>query len=474
MQLFYVSQLIISLFHSTVSKILDTYISKEIKDFESCPWVKGPTLNITHTEDYDSITICWRFLTTAYPHCAGESANMMVQRSYENPNLRGHTLLDYRVYQPISDMSEDGKQAGWLGFLLNETVAQSKQVHWRSILYNEPLKIDQWQSVCVSFSKKHRRKLMYHNGFKYLDTELKGDIENIVIQKGYLDGVIITEAFRGLFSDLQVYSTPMDDDALVRWTTCLYDKPGDVFEWDITRLNLTHDESIVSVFGKVDSSEFCLFKESSKKEVHLFGDRTVDPINQFKAQELCKRLNGKIMMLPITKEEMLQFGELIRSFQVKTNSTKVFAWVGGIKRNVKSEGSASPHWYPKEGIYDFIDPETGKSLINEENKMFLTPDYHTYQQQVDICSVCYFDDFWFKTNQARCQWQKCNRNIDGRVFCEFYAIPSIKIKGLCKTSLVDRDFQLIEPKLDEGMYSYHHYITQYKVVCIHIVECLSF
>merc|ERR1712020_557975 len=81
--------------------------------------------------------------------------------------------LDYRVYQPISGMSEDGKQAGWLGWRFNETKNGSwRQVSWRSILYNEPLKIYEWQSVCVSFNKKDKRKLMYHNGLKYLDTVL--------------------------------------------------------------------------------------------------------------------------------------------------------------------------------------------------------------------------------------------------------------------------------------------------------------
>ena len=94
------------------------------------------------------------------------------------------------------------------------------------------------------------------NGFKYFDTILKEDIDNIVIAKDFLSNIVITEAFRGSFSDLQVYSMPMDEDALVRWTTCKYDQPGDVFEWDITRLNLTHDETIVSDAGKVNSNDF--------------------------------------------------------------------------------------------------------------------------------------------------------------------------------------------------------------------------
>ena len=432
----------LALFHASYSAILDTYISKEIKEFESCPWVKGPSLNITHTKDYESITACWRFLITAYPHCAGETANMMIVR-HENWKWN---ILDYRVYQPISGMSEDGKQAGWLGFRFNQTENGSwKEVTWRSILYNEPLKIYEWQSVCVSFNKKDKRKLMYHNGFKYLDTVLKEDINNILIPKDFLSEVFITEAFRGSFSDLQIYSKPMDEDALFQWTTCQYDKPGDVFEWDITRLNLTHDETIVSDAGNVDSSEFCPVRGSSKKDIHIFGDRSIDPINNIEGQILCKRLNGLIKLLPTTKEELVPLADYITSFDAKTNSSS-WAWVGGVSKG--GEGSDVPHWSPDEGIYDFVNPETGQTLINEENKEHIGMDGHSYQQLVENCLVCSSN----KENDppVRCGWQKCNRKYTGRVYCEFDSTPAIKIKGLCKKSLIDRDFQLIEPKINEG------------------------
>ena len=104
---------------------------------------------------------------------------------------------------------------------------------------------------------------------------------------------------------------PMDEDALVRWTTCKYDQPGDVFEWDITRLNLTHDETIVSDAGKVNSNDFCKVKESSKKEIHLFGDRSLDPINNFEGNVLCRRLNGKMKLLPDKQERNGRFGDYV-------------------------------------------------------------------------------------------------------------------------------------------------------------------
>ena len=168
-------------------------------------------------------------------------------------------------------------------------------------------------------------------------------------------------------------------------------KPGDVFKWDINRLNFSHVKGIVSDTGKVDSNEFCQVKEFSKKEFHLFGDFNVDPINNFEGQVLCKRLNGKIKLLPSTKEEMIKLQEYMISFQVKINETDtwldfIWAWVGGVSKI--GEGTDIPHWHPDDGIYDFVDPKTGKNLITEENKEFVVMDDHTYQQYVDVCSAC--------------------------------------------------------------------------------------
>ena len=79
------------------------------------------------------------------------------------------------------------------------------------------------------------------------------------------------------------------------------------------------------------------------------------------------------------------------SFQVKINETDtwldfIWAWVGGVSKI--GEGTDIPHWHPDDGIYDFVDPKTGKNLITEENKEFVVMDDHTYQQYVDVCSAC--------------------------------------------------------------------------------------
>ena len=426
--------------------ILDVYVVKDIKNLESCPLVKGPTINITHTKDYQSLTVCFRFLTTAYPHCAGKSYNLMVMRR-DNPNWwneLGGDLLDYRVYQPISGMSVNGKQAGWLGWRFNKTESSSwEQVSWRSILYKEPLKIYEWQSVCISYNKDDKRKLMYHNGFKYLDTIMKEDQNNIVISKNFLSKVFVTEAFRGSFTDLQVFRKPMEEENIRKWTICQVDEPGDVFEWDITRLNLTHDENIISDSAKVDSRMFCKAKESSEKEMHIFGDPSIDTMSNVDGTVLCRRLNGKINLLPTTKEDMERMADYIRSYDVD-------GWVGGVSK--REEGSEAPHCFPDGGLFDLIDPETGKNLITDENKKFIAMAIHSYEILEDICLHC------SGNTRLECNWQKCKKKLVGRVLCEFDKTPAIRIKGLCQQSPIGRDFLLIEPKPDEGMDTYILYM----------------
>ena len=198
-----------------------------------------------------------------------------------------------------------------------------------------------------------------------------------VITKRYLEKLYIGRQFRGSFSDLQVYSTLMDESALEEWTTCRYDKPGDVYEWDINTINLTKVEKLVISKEKVDTKLFC---KPEQKEVHLMG---VDPISTFEGIDLCQRLDGKAVLLPTNVTRINQLVSLMNDFKEKTNRTNyIAAWVAGISKLGEHYGSS--HWYPPKGIYDMIDPETGNSLISKENKQLLKPDYHTYQKLVHV------------------------------------------------------------------------------------------
>ena len=54
--------------------LVDTIISEDILNFEECPHVNGPQINITHTGDYEEFTVCIRYMTTSYVPCPGETS----------------------------------------------------------------------------------------------------------------------------------------------------------------------------------------------------------------------------------------------------------------------------------------------------------------------------------------------------------------------------------------------------------------
>ena len=347
--------------YNSSAVVLDVFVIEEIKEFEKCPsGVYGPTTNITHTQDYESITICFRFLTSAYPHCGGQTNEPLIMPEYR----KNGNYLDYRVYQPISGMSEDGRQAGWLGWTFNETSeGMDRQVPWRSILYKEPLKIYEWQSVCLSYSKKTRKMLMFHNGEQYLNYTVKE--EHIRIPKDFLSHISIGRRLKGSFSDLQVYSKPMNEETLKQWTICQYEQPGDVYEWDINKFNLTHDERMISSIEKVDSKFFCKSKSSNSKELHLFGEGwgTGNPFSYYDGTSVCKRLNGKIALIPSDIPGIENFDAILRVHFEKCNVTKhqperTSVWIGGL--SVLGEKFGAEHWWPEpDGLFDLEDPDSG-------------------------------------------------------------------------------------------------------------------
>ena len=53
-------------------------------------------------------------------------------------------------------------------------------------------------------------------------------------------------------------------------------------------------------------------------------------------------------------------------------------WFGGgvSKQTLESK---TAHRYPDKGVYDFVDTETGESLITEENRKDMNKDVHSYR-----------------------------------------------------------------------------------------------
>jgi len=238
--------------------------------------------------------------------------------------------FSFYMLQPISGMSRHGMQAAWLGleFIATSEEKEQKQVPWRSILF-EPLRLYEWQSLCISFSRKTNQIRLFLNGMKEVD--VKNAEENLEIGKDCFSNSDIFNGHRGSISDLQVFSTDLEDEDLIKWTTCEFEKPGDVFQWDVKKINMTStDEKMIISVNKIDTENFCQAKKGGKSKLHIFGQGK--DINQIEGNILCKRLNGKYANFPKNEAGLKAMYNLGQEFLLKSNASGFMAWVGGNSR----------------------------------------------------------------------------------------------------------------------------------------------
>ena len=277
---------------------IDAYVVHEFLDYEvmcpnSGPGYDGPSFNITRSQDYQDFTVCWRFMLTAY--C---KVNQM--RVLEGPCCVDD-ILRYQLFAP-----RGGQQVvspGIAYYTTDKDKGPEKQVPWHNIYYKKPIKIFDWQNVCLSYNKHTHSIYHVHNGRIVYQAKVRD--ENIRIRKDFLSYTTIFSNSRGAFTDLQVYSKPMSTEDLIRWTSCQYEDQGDVFQWNISQLNMmigySHVKDIndycVNSFEKVDTESFC----KSVATVEMFGDdggRTGKKNSYYEYSHLCKQYNGKAHLIP--------------------------------------------------------------------------------------------------------------------------------------------------------------------------------
>ena len=90
-----------------------------------------------------------------------------------------------------------------------------------------------------------------------------------------------------------MYSTALEDEDMRKWTICEFDKPGDVFKWDVEKINMSSgDERMVISVKNISTDSFCGNKNGGKSEYHIFGQGS--NISAIESKVLCKRMNGKL------------------------------------------------------------------------------------------------------------------------------------------------------------------------------------
>ena len=127
-------------------------------------------------------------------------------------------------------------------------------------------------------------------------------------------------------------------------------------------------------------------KKVGQTEIYCFGQgyNGENIISNIEGNLLCRRLNGKMTMLPQDEQGFQKLQEWAKFWHKKSNVSWVGVWIGG--RSILGDKYGASHWYPEpSGIYDMEDPETGEIITNDINKAYINPEDHTYQKLVHIC-----------------------------------------------------------------------------------------
>ena len=145
---------------------------------------------------------------------------------------------------------------------------------------------------------------------------------------------------RGLFTDLNIYSSFFNQEEMLAWSGCDH-KLGDIFGWKKQNVNITYNEKSQKnvSFVKIEKNEVCLYqnnnitrqrprKSTSEKGENRFTPKIdknhslVDSVLQYiespvhksavEAQDMCFRLSGELMTVPQNKEEKDIMRKVIR------------------------------------------------------------------------------------------------------------------------------------------------------------------
>ena len=95
--------------------------------------------------------------------------------------------------------------------------------------------------ICISYSRKTNRMRLFMNGIKELDAKNTED---------YFSKSHLFAMHRGSISDIQLYSNALEDEDWKKWNTCEIDKPGDVFNWDLKKINVSSNEEKMIISEK--------------------------------------------------------------------------------------------------------------------------------------------------------------------------------------------------------------------------------
>ena len=461
------------------------------------PLSKDPaaSINAGYTKDITEFTCCYRILVDSYndgypifliawhPDVEVKDSWIAEESSFF---LEATNWLD-------SGHELDGFQAAFTMLFRNVPgggKGNRSMPIWHHLSLPRFVEPGKWSHFCTSYSSTEHILHKYQDGHKvfshFFTDEVESPLPNVMF-----DNVEIGHNFRGLFTDLNIYSSFFKEDDMKDWTSGCSQEGGDIFQWAPNKVNMIETENVKNVsFIKMDSTEVCPdpdkkfprekpVKSTEGTEKKRFQPRTykhdsfIGLVVEFiennamkdveEAKDMCFRLNGELTTVPQTEEEEIVLTKIVRDYIMKKvsnnktylekNDFKVQYWLAGETVEIAEDifTSNREQAYSPSGESTYFHPITGVKL--DPVKPLTRPDYSTNPMFKKLCMRCFDginkrdpDALWWSNDQAWCLPTICSQLCPNSVICQFNEEPTFKLRGLCKDSLADTQYKLAEPE----------------------------
>ena len=360
---------------------------------------------------------------------------------------------------------------------------------WHHLVLPRFIEPGEWFHFCTSYSSLNHIFHKYQDGLKVFSHLYSDAVEN-PLPSNLFEMVEMGINVRGLFSDLNIYSSFFKEEEMIAWTTSCDVAGGDIFSWDTSKVELLQTEGKNVSFVKMDKSEVCPdpnnrverqkpIKSSDGqtkkrfqpkiKQHETFVGLVLEYIESTiwkdidHAKDMCYRHDGELVTIPQNEEEESVLLKLVENFilkkvsnnrtYLKDNDVTIMYWLAGESKEIPVDLSNSS-WeqaYPPNGEATYFHPITGVKL--NPLKPLTRPDYSSNPVFRKQCMRCfdglnkrYPDSLWWWVEGAWCLPTICSQLNPKSVICQFDKEPTFTLRGLCKDALMDTQYKLAEPE----------------------------
>ena len=447
-------------------------------------------LNASYSKPIAEFTLCYRFYVESY------NDGFMYMLNPKTPDWGDHYY--YEAIGWDTGYEKDGFQ-GARSFIKRNVegggLVNRQLPRYAYFVLARNIDTSKWTHWCTTYSSTLKRLVRYQNGQKVHGVQFKDEKED-PLPSDFFGITQIARNLRGLFTDLNIYSSYFDTDALISWTTACNHKGGEIYAWDTTKLNLSQkmDVSIISM----DRKDVCPDpnqqdaiqkprKTAKKSKTKRFQPKlpatatfigsvlelitSPDRKSYADGQDMCFRLGGEIMMYPQNKEEMDMFDSVLWDYLMQKTGNNMSVlddiiaqggekpWeanartlVGGLTEDMNKQGTSNDireSFYPDNGTVGLVHPWTGEFLHTYGHGTIYWPlgvagfrDQRYNIQCFNSMRKALPGTYWWDRVIPLCWTELAEGKEWGQPICTFSKNPTFTVRGLCKDAVMDTQFKL--------------------------------